>query len=49
MPNYRTIFFHFTIFISSAVSAERYKESSFEIEKNSNLIYASNAPGPNQF
>ncbi len=30
--------------ISSAVSAERYKEPSFDIEKIPNLIYASNVP-----
>lgn len=44
MPNFQTTFFLFIIFISSAVSAERYKEPSFEIEKKSNLIYASNVP-----
>ena len=31
MPNFRTTFFMFIIFISSAVSAGRYKEPSFEI------------------
>lgn len=44
MLNYQTTFFSFIIFISSAVSAERYKDPSFEIEKTPNLIYASNVP-----
>lgn len=39
-----TVFFSLFIFISSAVAAERYKESSFDIEKKTNLIYASNVP-----
>ena len=44
MSNFWTAFFLFIIFISSAVSAERYKEPSFEIEETRNLIYASNVP-----
>ena len=44
MPIIWLTFFSFIIFISSEVFADRYKEPLYEIEKKSNLIYASNVP-----
>ena len=44
MSKYLVAFFSFLLFISSSIFAERYKEPSFEVDKTSNLIYASNTP-----
>ena len=44
MPKSLVIFFSLVPFISFGICAERYKDSSFEIEKTSNLIYASDVP-----
>ena len=44
MPIIWLTFFSFIIFISSEVFADRYKEPLYEVEKISNLIYASNVP-----
>lgn len=44
MPKSLVTFFSLVPFISFGICAERYKDSSFEIEKTSNLIYASDVP-----
>lgn len=44
MTKFWTIIFVCLFLVSSAISAERYKDPSFEIEKTPNLIYASNVP-----
>lgn len=44
MTKFWTIIFVCLFLVSSAVSAERYKDPSFEVEKIPNLIYALNVP-----